>query len=91
MRNLFGPGSGIWMDKIRIWDLGSGINIPDPKHCLYYLFFHIVSYRSLLISDPVQIRTRIKIQVCFDRKRNKITVDKKYVLCVKSATSMKDF
>ncbi len=36
------PRSGIrdpgWV-KIRIRDPGSGINIPDPQHCLYMMFF----------------------------------------------------
>jgi hypothetical protein len=30
------PGSG--MEKSRIWDPASGINIPDPKHWVQYVF-----------------------------------------------------
>ncbi len=44
------PGSGIrdgdssdpesGMEKSRIRDLGSGINIPDPQHCFYFAKIH---------------------------------------------------
>jgi hypothetical protein len=66
------PESGMGKNQ----DPGSGINIPDPQHCVPVMVITGVS----LNSDPGFRRVSIQIQtMCFyDQKFEKITVKKTY-------------